>query len=270
MVRISMNELTTYRWSFEEDVRHYAESGLDAIAVWRQKLSDFGEAKGIELIRDSHLAVSCLLWAGGFTGSDGRSYKESVQDAIEAIQLAADMQAGCLTVYSGARAGHTHNHARSLLNNALKELLPAAEQQGVTLALEPVHAGCAREWTFLTDVDETFRLIDQWDHPCLKLAFDTYYFGRDSQRVGQLADMVPRLAIVHLGDGRQEPDGDQDRCLLGDGEVPLAALVDQLTRADYDGFFDIKLMGEEIETTDYVQLIQQCAQRVGQWIGAAS
>lgn len=265
MVRISVNELTTYRWSFEEDVQHYAESGVEAIAVWRQKLSDFGEAKGIELIRDSNLTVACLLWAGGFTGSDGRSYKESVQDAVEAIHLAADMQAGCLSVYSGARAGHTHNHARQLLSSALKELLPIAEQLGVTLALEPVHAGCAQEWTFLTDVDETCRLIQQVDHPCLKIAFDTYYFGRDPQLVQQFVENLSRLAIVHLGDGRQIPDGEQDRCLLGDGDVPLNSIIGCLDDAGYAGFFDIKLIGEEIETTDYQQLIQQCLQRVGQW-----
>ncbi len=30
VARISMNELTTYRWSFEEDVQHYAAAGMDA------------------------------------------------------------------------------------------------------------------------------------------------------------------------------------------------------------------------------------------------
>ena len=86
MERLSMNEMTTYRWSFEEDVNNYVAAGVCGIGVWRQKLSDFGEEKGIELVRDSGLKVSSLLWAGGFTGSEGRSYKESIDDAKEAIQ----------------------------------------------------------------------------------------------------------------------------------------------------------------------------------------
>ena len=89
MARLSMNEMTTYRWSFEEDVQNYVASGIGAIGVWRQKLSDFGEEKGIELLSESGLAVSSLLWAGGFTGSEGRTYKESLQDAREAMGLAA-------------------------------------------------------------------------------------------------------------------------------------------------------------------------------------
>ena len=155
MVRLSMNELTTFRWPFDEDVRHYAAAGFDAIAVWRQKVSDFGEEKAIELLEDSPLSVSTLLWAGGFTGSDGRTHTESVEDALEAVQLAGDLKANSLVVYTGSRSGHTHNHAKRLFRHAVEALLPCATECGVTLAIEPMHAGCASAWTFLTDLDET-------------------------------------------------------------------------------------------------------------------
>ena len=36
MAELSMNETTTFRWSFEEDVAHYAAAGIPAIGVWRQ------------------------------------------------------------------------------------------------------------------------------------------------------------------------------------------------------------------------------------------
>src|SRR5580692_4296145 len=128
MARLSMNEMTTYRWSFEEDVARYAAADIGAIGVWRQKLSDFGEDKGVELLAESGLEVSNLLWAGGFTGSDGRSVRDSIDDAAEAIRLAAELRAACLVVYSGSRHGHTHNHARRLVTDALAELLPLATE----------------------------------------------------------------------------------------------------------------------------------------------
>jgi sugar phosphate isomerase/epimerase len=262
--RISMNELTTYRWSFEEDVQHYADEGLDAIAVWRQKLSDYGEEKGIELISECGLAVSSLLWAGGFTGSDGRSHSESIEDAHEAIRLAAQLRAPCVVVYSGPRAGHTHNHARRLLTSALKELLPHATDAGVSLALEPVHSQCAAQWTFLTDLSETVSLLENFDHAHLKLAFDTYHFGTDEAAMKRLAQWTPYLGIVHLGDARRLPDGDQDRCPLGAGIVPLQQIVTTLVAAGYAGYFDIKLMGQEIETVDYRDLLRQSRDAVAQ------
>ena len=143
MARLSMNEMTTYRWSFDQDVAEYRAAGIAAIGVWRQKLSDYGEEKGIELLAETGLPVSNLLWAGGFTGSDGHSFRESISEAAEGIRLAAALKAGCLVVYSGGRAGHTHNHARRLLVDALRELAPLAEDLRVTLAIEPMHPACS-------------------------------------------------------------------------------------------------------------------------------
>ena len=124
MSRLSMNEMTTYRWSFEEDLQHYRAAGIPAIGVWRRKLSDFGEQRGIELLQESGLAVSNLMWAGGFTGSEGHTYRESIDDAAEAIRLAGAMAAKCVVVYSGARAGHTHNHARRLFITGAQRTRP--------------------------------------------------------------------------------------------------------------------------------------------------
>ena len=115
MAILSLNETTTFRWSFEDDVAHYAAAGIQAIGVWRQKLSDCGQERALELIRQHHLKVSHLFWAGGFTGSEGHSYRESMADTAEALRTAAALGAGCLVVCSGARAGHTFNHARRLV-----------------------------------------------------------------------------------------------------------------------------------------------------------
>jgi sugar phosphate isomerase/epimerase len=257
MDRLSMNEMTTYRWSFEEDVRNYAAAGFRAIGVWRQKLSDFGEERGLALLHDSGLEVSSLLWAGGFTGSDGRSFRESVQDAEESIRLAAALHAGCLILYTGSRAGHTHSHARRLMNSALRELAPLAEDFDVTLAVEPMHSGCAADWTFLTGLDDVLSLLDSTGCPHVKLAFDTYHLGYTASILPRLAELASRIAIVQLGDARRPPQGEQDRCRVGDGELPLRQIVCELTDAGYDGYFDVELMGQEIEACDYHELLAQ-------------
>jgi sugar phosphate isomerase/epimerase len=265
MAQLSMNEMTTFRWSFEEDVHNYAAAGIPAIGVWRQKLSDFGEEKGIELISENGLAVSSLHWAGGFTGSDGRSYKESVEDAREAIRLAAALHARCLTVYSGARGGHTNNHARRLLKSALNELLPIACEFGVALALEPMHAGCAREWTFLTDLNETLGLLEEVNNPQLKLAFDTYHFGYDTSILDQIAGLAGHIAVVQLGDSGQLPEGEPNRCRLGDGIIPLERIVAALLDAGYGGHFEVKLLGEDLEPFDYNDLINHSKSEFESW-----
>lgn len=266
MARLSMNEVTTYRWSFEEDVANYVEAGLPAIGVWRQKLSDFGEEKGVELLSDSGLKVSNLLWAGGFTGSDGRSFSESVADAMEAIRLAAAMKAPCLVLYSGARAGHTHNHARRLFRDALKRLVPVASEFGVDLAVEPMHPSIACDWTFLTSLEDTLELIDQIDSPAVKIVCDTYHLGHEPAIVEEIPRLVDRIAIVHLGDASEPLDGEQNRCRLGKGSLPLKEIVAALAGAGYDGYYDVELIGEEMEAADYRDVIEHSQSTFAQMI----
>ena len=69
MPTLSMNEVTTYRWSLEDDLRQYAQAGYEGIGVWRQKLSDYGEEAAVDLIAESGLRVTNLLWAGGLRGA---------------------------------------------------------------------------------------------------------------------------------------------------------------------------------------------------------
>jgi sugar phosphate isomerase/epimerase len=256
MALLSISETTTFRWSFEEDVTRYAAAGIPAIGVWRQKLSDFGEAKGMELLAQSGLAVSHLFWAGGFTGSDGRSFRASVEDAVEALRTAAALDTHTLVAHSGARAGHTFNHARRLFKDALTELAPLAAELNVVLAIEPMHPGCAADFTFLTSLDDALAFLDATGSPHVKLVLDTYHLGHSPDWVDRIGQLVDRIALVQLGDARQPPVGEQDRCLLGEGVIPLGSIVRALRAAGYDGFFDVELLGEEIEAIDYETLLQ--------------
>ncbi|NUQ65051.1 MAG: sugar phosphate isomerase/epimerase [Pirellulales bacterium] len=260
MAQLSMNETTTFRWSFEQDVSHYAAASIPAIGVWREKLSDYGEARGADLLRSHNLAVSHLFWAGGFTGSDGRTFRQSVEDAADALRTAAAIGTKCLVVYSGARANHTYNHARRLFRDALKELAPVAAGFGLVLAVEPMHPGCATEFTFLTNLDEVLELLAALDSPQVKVVFDTYHLGQDPAVLGQVRSLAPHVAIVQLGDAKQPPRGEQNRCRLGDGVVPLKEIVQALTAAGYDGYYDVELLGEEIESMDYPSLLDHAKQ----------
>ena len=270
MARLAISELTTLRWSFEEDVERLAAMGIAAIGVWRHKLGDFGEERGAELIADAGLAVSSLQWAGGFTGSDGRSHDDSLRDARAAIETAELLSAGSLVIHSGARGAHTFNHARRLFRQALDRLLPLAEEHGVVLAIEPMHADCGGEFTFLNCLDETLKLVAAYQTAALRIALDTYHWGHAPALVGRLPEIAPHLAVVQLGDGREPPRRETNRCPLGEGVVPLADIVATLAAAGYDGDYEVELMGEEIEAADYGEIIDSSRRRFAEWLAAGS
>jgi sugar phosphate isomerase/epimerase len=270
MTLLSMNEVTTYRWSLDEDIEHYQEAGYRAIGVWRHKLSDGDEDRTIERLADSGLVVSNLSWAGGFTGSDGRSLAESVTDAEHALRAAAAIGANCLVVYSGGRNNHTFRHAGRLLRSALDVLLPLAEDVEVPLAIEPMHAACCAEWTFLTDLNSGLEIIDEYQSPFVKLALDTYHLPNNAGQRQLLSQAAPHLAIVHLSDRRMPPSMEQERCPLGRGILPLSKIVATLVNAGYAGIFDVKLMGPEIEESDYWTLLEQSQLAFASLAGAAA
>jgi sugar phosphate isomerase/epimerase len=258
--RLSMNEVTTYRWSFEQDVCNYVEAGYEAIGVWRQKLADYGEERGIDLLAESGLAVTNLLWAGGFTGSEGQTLEESIDDASHAIRLAGAMNAGCLLVYPGGRNNHTFRHAERLLRTAVESLLELAEAAEVTLAIEPMHPACAADWTFLTDLPSTIAFLESFRSPHLRMVVDLYHFGHDRSVIANLREIVPYTALVQLGDRRCAHGIDQNRCLLGRGILPLEEILQQLLEAGYRGDFDVELVGQDIQLCDYQSLLQNSKQ----------
>jgi sugar phosphate isomerase/epimerase len=270
MACLAISELTTYRWSFEQDVEQFRAAGLSAIGVWRQKLADFGEERGAELLAQSGLAPSSLQWAGGFTGSDGRSHNDSLQDARQAIYAAELVRAPCLIIHSGARGIHTHKHARRLFRQALDKLLPVAEERGVALAVEPMSAHCSGEFTFLNCLDETLDLIATYDTAALRIALDTYHWGHYPAFMDRIPQLVPRLALVQLGDARQPPSGEENRCPLGEGIFPLAEIVKRLSAAGYDGFYEVELMGEEFEAADYCDVIARSVGTFERWMRASA
>lgn len=270
MTALSMNEITTFRWSLAEDVERYQLAGYESIGVWRQKLADWGEDQAVDMLAGSGLSVSNVLWAGGFTGSDGLGLDECIGDAEDALRIAAALEAGCLVIHPGGRNNHTFRHAERLLKMALEELLPLAEAVEVPLALEPMHAACAADWTFLTDLRSALTLLSEFRSPYLKLAYDTYHWPPETGQRDLLVESVPHLGIVHLADRRLPPTMDQERCPLGCGQLPLGQIVATLLEAGYAGAFDVKLMGPEIESCDYWTLLEQSQRTFADLAAAAA
>jgi len=255
MTMLSINGLTTYRWTLDEDMVFAKQAGFDAVGIWRRKLEDFGEERAIDLLEETGLAVSCLGWAGGFTGADGRSLDHSIQDGLAAVRTAARIHAGCLIVYSGGQNSHIHSHANRLLRQGLDELLKAAELADVTLALKPLHPACASEWSFRTDLTTAIDFVEEYGSPHLRLVYDSYHFPKILDQPCLVDRLVPLLSLVQLADARRPHCAEQDRCPLGEGTLPLGEIVASLLNAGYQGPIDVELMGSEIEAADNQRLL---------------
>ena len=247
----SISEMTTFRWGLAEECERCVAHRFPALALWRTKLSDVGLETARRLLLGHGLRASSLQWAGGFTGSDGLNFRESVDDAVEAIEAAAFLGAGVLVVHPGCRGGHTVGHAHRLLAEACETLAPRAWDVGVRLAIRPFPAAASTGCGFLTRLSSTLEWVDRFDHPAVGMALDLWHFGQDASLAGLLPALVRRLAVVKVADRIGPPVAQGERLLPGRGTLALESLVGNLVAHGYAGDVEFEPVGEDVEAAGY-------------------
>ena len=259
--RLSISQMTTYRWSLEDDVHERRRAGIDCIGLWRPKLVECGEEKAIDLILESGLEVSSLSWAGGFTGSHGFTFNQAVQDGLEALELASRLGAECLVVVGGTTAGHITKHARRLVVDGLNELADAASEYDVKLALQPMHQQFEREWTFVTSLDDAIHIAEECANSHVGLSLNSFHMREESNLIPRLDAIVSLLHHVQICDGRHDQHSEFDRFLPGDGDIPLAEFVLALKDAGYHGAYEIDVWSDSLWQNTDSKLLENCRER---------
>jgi sugar phosphate isomerase/epimerase len=265
MIDVAISQLTTARWELSQEVACFAEHGFENISIWRSKLSDIGIRSAVTCLRDAGLRASSLQWAGGFTGSDGRSFAESVADATEAIEQAAELSAGILVVHSGCRGGHTRSHAVRLLGHALDHLTPIAAAAGVTLALKPLHPVAADGCSFLTSLEEAVRFVELRADPTIRVALDLWHFGDAPALGGLLPMLATATAVVQVADRVGVPAAGMDRLPVGHGSLPLESVIADLVELGYEGPVEFDPVGESVELLGYPGVVHESSLVADAW-----
>lgn len=259
--RLSVSQMTTYRWSLEDDIIQRRRAGIDSIGIWRPKLAEMGEEKAVDLIADSGLGVSSLSWAGGFTGSHGYTFDQAVEDGYEALELATRLNAECLVIVSGTVSGHINKHARRLLVEGLLALADVAQALGVKLALQPMHSQYQREWTFLSSLDAAIDVVEECNHPFVGLSLNSYHLRDEPDLANRLPSIAAKVHHVQLCDGLPHEPSEFDRYLPGDGEIQISELVHALRDAGYSGAYEIDVWSESVWESFEFELLEECRER---------
>lgn len=265
MIDVAISQFTTVRWGLAEELACLRQQGLSGLSLWRPKVSDEGVAATRAALLREGVRCSSLQWAGGFTGGDGRTFAESLDDAFEALDAAVRLRAEVLVVHSGCRGGHTRTHALRLLGDALAALAPQAAAGGVKLALRPMHPAAACGCSFLTDLAQTLEIVDGLASPAVGLALDLWQFGT----LAEVEPLLPRLAataaVVQVADRCAAPTQTTDRLPPGHGGLPLESIVAGLVEHGYRGVFEFDPVGEAVETLGYATTLAHLRRVADAW-----
>jgi sugar phosphate isomerase/epimerase len=256
MRRLAISQLTTRRWSVDEDVNGYSRAGVPGIGVYRPKLEAYGVERGLRLLKDSGLGVSSLVAAGPFTSPDPKVRQGRIQDAKVAIELAARMKADCLLLSAGPAYGQSWEEAKALLKDSLLEVAEAAAQARVRLALEPVHPMLV-ELSMLVTLSDALDTVETVRSPYLGILFDVYHLWWDHRLTTEMARARGKIHGVQISDWPAGAKRMSGRVVMGEGIIPLKQMLALVEGTGFNGFWEAEVLSEELWALDHEVLIER-------------
>jgi sugar phosphate isomerase/epimerase len=249
--RVSVSQITTVRSSFADDVRLYAEAGLDGIGVWESKLGEGSDAEALEALGASGLesaaavpAIPSILPLPLLGGPEEPA--ERVESLCASIERLAPFRPSGIVCLTGTAEGRDPDEARSIVVDGLRTIAREADRLGVRIALEPYQRDGGEQWTIATSIPETVALIeDAGDPPSLGIQFDVWHLWNTPSLFDDIASEVGRFAGVHVCDVREPTRGWADRALPGEGAANVPDILRALDAAGWDGLYDIEIFSDD-------------------------
>ena len=257
---VSLNQVTTLGWPFERDLDAYAAAGVPAIGVSVQKLVACGVARGVRLVRERGLRVSCLTSSGPIPLDDVAAASSAVSRAREHLAAAAELGASCLMLLPGATRALSWEEAAARAREHVEALRPDARRLGVRLALEPV-SQLRMDLCFLHAFHDALDFADAVDAPEVGVVLELNNAWIERHLEQNLRERTGRIAVVQVSDFAIGTLRASERVMIGDGDIPLRRLCGLLAQAGYAGWYDIELLGPAIEAEGYERVIGRALAR---------
>ncbi|WNO64955.1 sugar phosphate isomerase/epimerase family protein [Streptomyces sp. AM2-3-1] len=265
--RLSINQETIKQWSLPELTEGCVKAGIDKVGLWRAPVQEYGVERTAQLLTDAGISVTSLCRGGFFTALDPAERARALDDNRSAIDEAAALSTDTLVLVSGGLpAGSRDLHgARERIAEALAELGPYAQEQGVRLAIEPLHPMFASDRCVVSTLSQALDIAERFPAEQVGVVVDTYHIWWDDQaaaqiaRAGaggrihsfQLADWItPLPAGVLVGRGQ-----------LGDGSVDFRAFREMVEATGFTGPIEVEIFNEGLWARDGADVLAEVAAR---------
>ncbi|KRF26522.1 sugar phosphate isomerase/epimerase [Phycicoccus sp. Soil803] len=248
--RLSLNQKTTNAWSLKEAVDGCLRHGIQSIGVWREPVADIGLDKAQRLIRDAGLRVSSLCRGGFLTAEGAAARQHALEENKRAIDEASALNADCLVMVVGGLPLGSRDlpAARSRVADLLDELVPMAADQGVRLALEPMHPIFTADRGVLATLGEALDLAEKYPAETVGVVVDSFHVWWDPQLEAQVARASNRIASFQVCDWITPLPADTllSRGIMGDGHIDFHHHYDLVTRAGYHGDIEVEIFNADV------------------------
>ena len=224
----SVSEITTFRQTYDDDLRVYREAGAQGIGVWEFKLPEGQDKESVAKLRDSGLtATTCIpgtlsIYPVPFPGP--QDPEERTRGLCAAIERFAPFEPEVILCLTGHPGDTPAAEARKTVVEGLRRAARVAGEHGLRLGLEPLHRDVYSTWTMVTTIPETLDLIDEVGEPNVGVLFDVYHLWDTDDVLEHIRRHARRFGpSVHICDWREDTRNDFDRALPGEGIMTAGA-----------------------------------------------
>ena len=252
--RLTVGHYMMRQWSLEDDVRHLERLGFRSISLASTKLDAYGPARAIALLKGSALKVAHVGSYGRF-GTTRATQKAGMEQVRRAIGWVHELGGDVLVVIAGARDGVTWERAAKVYADAYAALLPEATTAGIGLAIEVIHP-LRQDLSFVNTLADACEMA-RGAGPRGGYVLDVWHSGWERRLLETIAkDARRRIHAVQLSDYKAATMRTLDRALLGEGILPLRAIVRTLERGGYRGWYEAEIISDDIDAMGYERALR--------------
>lgn len=246
-----VSEFTTTPWTFEQDVRTYAQLGIDTIEVCEFKLDDTRAADQLTLIAQHGLQISSVQPTVR-TLFPSLSQPEPADLSLRMARFRRTIQ-----TFTGVAPGvpfvtntgiPPKGNIQDVFDRAAIEyrtLARFAGEHGVRIALEPLNASIMNEESAIWTLEQAMRIVEAVDQDNFGICLDTWNIWQNANIVEDITACGDRIFVVQISDWRT-PRSFQDRLIVGQGEIPLASLLRAVQKGGYQGAYSVEIFSHDV------------------------
>lgn len=264
MRRLCVHTITTKPLSLEECLVEFPRRGISGITLWRQAL----EGRDLEAVarqtREAGMDVVSLCRGGFFPSASTAGRQAAIDDNLKAIEQAHAVGAPLIVLVCGAVPGQPLAESRKQITEGIAAVLPAAEQAGVKLAIEPLHPMYADDRSAVNTMRQAHEICDALGSPkSIGIAVDVYHVWWDPELKAQIdhAGQTGRLHAFHICDWKT-PTTDllNDRGLMGEGCINIREISDWVDATGFIGPREVEIFSNRLWATDQREFLDKIAE----------
>ncbi len=229
------------RFCWEQKVQY-----VELLDIFIPDQETLQEAK--TLLDKYSLTVSSFSIGNDFVQEKEEDRKKEVETIKEKLKVATQLGAAHMRVFSGnMQEGITFETAKQWIIDGFKEVVPYAQEQGITLVLEN-HGLLAGKSTQVKEI------INAVGSPYFRANPDTGNFLlADEDPLQAVTSLKDLISFVHFKDLKEVPEGQgeytalsgkkYEGTILGEGQVPMENILSFLASSGYKGYVSIEYEG---------------------------